>query len=44
MWKLMDVDPEKWKMFKRHCAMKDSTMKAEMDKILDKFKGDDNEK
>ena len=41
MWKLIDVEPDKWKEFKKYCAIKETTMKAEIDKFLNKFNKDD---
>ena len=37
MWKLVDVEPDKWKSFKKYCANKEITMKAELDRFLNKF-------
>lgn len=35
--KMIDVDDKKWKAFRKHCNNKDTTMKAKLDKFLDKF-------
>ena len=35
--KMMDVDKDKWNAFKKWCANNDTTMKAEIDKFLNKF-------
>lgn len=40
MWKLIDVDPDKWKLFRKYCVNKDTTMKAELDKFLNRFVGE----
>lgn len=36
--KLIDVDNIKWKQFGKWCAVHDTTIKAELDKFLNKFK------
>ena len=34
---MIDIDRKKWKEFKIWCANNDTTMKAEIDKFLNKF-------
>lgn len=34
---MIDVDAKKWKDFKRWCNNNETTMKLEMDKLLNKF-------
>ena len=35
--KMIDVDSKKWSKFRLWCANHGTTMKAEMDRFLDKF-------
>lgn len=36
--KMINVDGGKWNIFKKWCVANDTTMIAELDKFLDKFK------
>ena len=36
--KMIDVDPKKWKSFRKWCGNHETTMKAEVNRFLNKFK------
>ena len=40
MHKALDVNNEKWKVFKKWCAIHDTTIKEQIDKFLRGFKNE----